>query len=296
MTTTRDASSVAGGRLPEWWPSSNPYIIADCLEIMRQLPDGCIDLTVTSPPYDNLRDYEGFTFDFENVAEELYRITKDGGIVVWVVGDATIKGSETGTSFRQALYFKHIGFNLHDTMIYEKNSFSMPDTVRYYNIFEYMFILSKGKPKTLNLLKDKKNRWGGSESFGKGGNRDKSKCKVITVNEYGMRNNIWRYNTGKGFSSKEAVASKHPAIFPDKLAEDHIISWSNEGDIIFDPMLGSGTTIKMAQQLNRTGIGCETSSEYEGIIKERIKQPMKLDQFVAHPQGRGGTGRSINDF
>lgn len=102
----------------------NYITLGDCVELMKEIPDDFIDLTVTSPPYDNLRDYNNeMTWNFEKfkeVAKELFRITKPGGVVVWVVGDATIKGSETGTSFRQALFFKDCGFNLHDTMIYKK--------------------------------------------------------------------------------------------------------------------------------------------------------------------------------
>ena len=145
-------------------------MLGDCLDTMRQMDDGCIDLTVTSPPYDNLRKYNGYRFDFENVAKELYRITKDGGIVVWVVGDATIKGSETGTSFRQALYFIDCGFNLHDTMIYEKNSSAFPaarGSKRYTQIFEYMFVFSKGKIRdNITLLCDKPNKWAGHTNWG----------------------------------------------------------------------------------------------------------------------------------
>ena len=139
----------------------NKIICGNCVEIMKEWENNIIDLTITSPPYDNLRDYKGYVFDFENIAKQLYRVTKSGGVVVWIVGDATIKGSETGTSFRQALYFKEIGFNLHDTMIYSKAGFQYPATNRYHQTFEYMFIFSKGKPKTFNPIKDRKNKWDG---------------------------------------------------------------------------------------------------------------------------------------
>ena len=237
----------------------NKIYCGDCLEVMKQIPDKSIDLTVTSPPYDNLRTYNGYTFDFEGIAKELYRITKEGGVVVWVVGDATIKGSETGTSFKQALYFKEIGFNLHDTMIYEKNSASYPahkKSSRYTQIFEYMFVFCKGKIKTHNLICDKKNKWAGYKDFS-------GKIKNPVPN-FSPRNNIWKYTTS--FNDK----TDHPAVFPEELAQDHILSWSNEGDTILDPMAGSGTTLKMAKKNNRNYIGIEISPEYIDIINKRL--------------------------
>jgi site-specific DNA-methyltransferase (adenine-specific) len=239
----------------------------DCLETMARLEDGSIDLTVTSPPYDNLRLYNGYSFDFEAVARELYRITKDGGVVVWVVGDATIDGSETGTSFRQALFFKEIGFNLHDTMIYQKHNFSNPSTNRYHQIFEYMFVLSKGKPKTFNALKDRPNveagkigSWGKNTSRQVDGTMVERKRKVNT--EFGMRYNIWRIKT--------EMKPLHPAPFPEELARDHVLSWSNPGDIVYDPFMGSGTTAKIAIETNRRYLGSEISSEYWEIAQKRI--------------------------
>lgn len=243
--------------------------LGDCLEVMQSMDSNSIDLTVTSPPYDNLRTYNGYTFDFEGIAKELYRVTKDGGVVVWIVGDATIKGSETGTSFRQALYFMECGFNLHDTMIYEKDAISFPDKNRYQQCFEYMFVLSKNKPKTLNLIQDRKN-----VSFGRkvtGTDRDangltkKASCFGQSIKEFGIRWNVWKVNSVKG-----NVKVNHPAMFPEQLAHDHIISWSNEGDTVLDCFLGSGTTGKMAKQLNRNFIGIEISQEYLDIAKQRI--------------------------
>ena len=107
-------------------------IQGDCLEKMQDIQDSSIDLTVTSPPYDNLRSYNGNNalwgeHVWKAAIKDLYRVTKDGGVVVWVVGDATIKGSETGTSFKQALWAMECGFRLHDTMIYAKNNY-MPLT------------------------------------------------------------------------------------------------------------------------------------------------------------------------
>lgn len=233
------------------------------LETMARMPDNFLDLTVTSPPYDNLRTYNGYCFDFESVAKELYRVTKQGGIVVWVVGDATLNGSETGTSFKQALFFKECGFNLHDTMIYEKSGMAYPDSTRYHNVFEYMFVLSKGYPRKTNLIKDRENKYKGKV----GGNKRGGLCKRES---FGARFNIWRFANGRDNSSKDRIAFSHPAIFPESLACDHIISWSNEGDIVYDPFMGSGTTAKMALANNRKYIGSEISQEYCDIANKRI--------------------------
>jgi DNA modification methylase len=253
----------------------------DCLELMKELPDNSVDLTVTSPPYDNLRSYNGFTWDFEGVARELYRVTKQGGVVVWVVGDATIKGSETGTSFKQALYFKEIGFNLHDTMIYQKDACPFPETNRYYPMFEYMFVFSKGKPKTVNLIADKPNkRYGEKVASSTQRQPDGKTVKVSanktdptrTVKKYGVRGNVWQYSPGYNKSTKDKYAYQHPAVFPEKLAQDHILSWSNEGDVVLDPFIGSGTTAKMAVLNNRHYIGYELDEKYFEIAQKRIEE------------------------
>jgi site-specific DNA-methyltransferase (adenine-specific) len=229
-----------------------------------------IDLTVTSPPYDNLRTYNNSSTwgwaEFCGVVSGLWRVTKPGGVVVWVVGDATIKGSETGTSFKQALCFKDCGFNLHDTMIYEKAQSCFGSNNCYLQSFEYMFVFSKGKPQTLNFIRDRKNKRTGIESMAvKGLSKDGIKSNRIKkeMQEYGKRKNIWTYGVGGGNSG-------HPAVFPEKLAHDHIISWSNEGDTVLDPMMGSGTTGKMAKRLNRNFIGIEIDPEYFDIAKRGI--------------------------
>ena len=264
---------------------SMKLIQGDCLEKMKDIPDVSIDLTVTSPPYDNLRKYNGYVFDFEGIAKELYRVTKTGGVVVWVVGDATIRGSETGTSFRQALYFKDVcGFNLHDTMIYQKNSYPFPPINRYYQQFEYMFVLSKGKPSTYNIQRcPTDERWRNknnktSSQRNKDGTTQKLKCEVGKDDR--KMDNIWPLNTGYMKGSKDKLAFKHPATFPDLLAKRHIISWSNEGDTVLDPMMGSGTTGKMAKILNRHFIGIEISREYLDIAKRRIEETDPLFQAV----------------
>lgn len=252
----------------------NKIYNTDCVEGMKQLPDNCIDLTVTSPPYDNLRKYNGFTWDFEATARELYRVTKPGGVVVWVVGDATIKGSETGTSFKQALYFKECGFNLHDTMIYmsDKPPFSHN---RYEQKFEYMFVFSKGKPNTFNPIMEK-SKYAGSDKSARtfrhtGAELEKTHIKN-NVKDEKIKGNVWYFSTGYNKSSKDKIAFKHPAIFPEQLANDHIISWSNPGDVVLDPFMGSGTTAKMAILNGRQYIGFEISSEYCEIANKRIEE------------------------
>lgn len=249
------------------------------------IPDNYIDLTVTSPPYDNLRTYNGFSFDFEAIAQELYRITKQGAVVVWVVGDATIKGSETGTSFRQALYFKEIGFNLHDTMIYAKEGCPFPEVNRYYPSFEYMFILSKGKPNTTNLIADKPNKWAKKKKCASSTCRESdgtlskpSAAKIAperTVKEFGVRGNVWLINHGYMKTTKDKEAYGHPAMFPEQLVHDHIISWSNPGYLVLDPFMGSGTTAKMALLTGRSYIGFEISKEYCDIANNRIEEHRK---------------------
>ena len=253
---------------------TNKIYCENNLETMERMPDNFIDLTVTSPPYDNLRTYNGYCFDFENVAKELFRVTKQGGVVVWVVGDATVKGSETGTSFRQALYFKEIGFDLFDTMIYAKPPRgAVGNNKTYWQTFEYMFVLSKGKPKTINLIIDRKNKESreGDNGTKRIENGELLKVKRGGYSEYGRRTNIWEYGTGKGQSTKDNIAFEHPAIFPEQLANDHIISWSNEGDLVYDPFAGSGTTGKMAIINKRKCIMSEISSVYFEIAEQRLK-------------------------
>ena len=244
----------------------------NCLDTMARMPDGFVDLTVTSPPYDNLRTYNGYEFDFEPIARELFRVTKKGGVAVWVVGDATINGSETGTSFRQALYFKEIGFNLHDTMIYAKNNFANPSNNRYHQTFEYCFIVTKSQPLVFNPLRDRKNAYPFQRSHGKNRTADGWRENHIGQSDMmGMRHNVWTYQTGGGISTSDDIAFTHPAIFPEQLAKDHILSWSNENDLVYDPFMGSGTTAKAAHQLRRRWIGSEISSEYVELANKRLE-------------------------
>lgn len=249
----------------------------DCLETMKKMSDGFVDLTVTSPPYDNLRDYKGYSFDFEGIARELFRTTKQGGVVVWVVGDAVLDGSESGSSFRQALFFKEVGFNLHDTMIYQKDSSPFPESNRYNQSFEYMFVLTREKPKTFNPIRVPTKGYPTSDTSTQ---RNKDGVRVLQKYERGFedktKENIWKYVVGFMKSTTDRYAFDHPATFPERLVEDHIKSWSNEGDLVFDPFMGSGTTAKMARLLNRNYIGSEISKEYCEIIKKRLAQQTLL--------------------
>ncbi|GEM_PF-392627 len=259
----------------------NQIFNEDCLITMSKMPDNFIDLVLTSPPYDHLRSYNGNNkFEFEKIAVELTRVLKTGGVIVWIVGDgANKKGSETGTSFKQALFFKeYCGLRLHDTMIFKKNTTTYPakpDGVRYTQCFEYMFIFSKGKPKTINLITDKKNRWSGTTNFGQKTDRDKNDelvpvKKFKPIPEYSPRTNIWKYVTGNGYSTEDKIAHQHPAIFPEQLASDHILSWTNEGDIVYDCFAGSGTTLKMAKVHDRLFIGSEVVTKYFELINKRL--------------------------
>ena len=238
----------------------------DCLETMKGMDDNSIDLTITSPPYDSLRVYNGYSFNFESTSKELYRITKEGGVLVWIVGDATEKGSETGTSFRQALGLKDAGFNLHDTMIWRKtNPMPKVKTKRYFDVFEYMFVLSKGQPKTFNPLMQP-TKLGGQiydstvKKITKGKERTK---KTFVLNMERYKDNIWDCAISQN-------KTEHPAVFPESLVSDHIISWSNEGDIVYDPFMGSGTTAIAAKKLNRNYIGSEISQDYCAIAESRL--------------------------
>lgn len=256
------------------------YIIYndDCLNIMRNMESECIDLTVTSPPYDNLRTYNGYIKEwnfekFKNISKELYRITKIGGVVVWIVGDATINGDETGSSFKQALYFKDIGFKLHDTMIFKKNGTgACGSNYCYWQSFEYMFVLSKGRPKTINRLRIENKGYYSGNRVRKNG--EKRNDKIVKLSKMAIRQNVWEYNVG---NANKDDKTGHPAVFPEQLANDHILSWSKENDTIFDPFMGSGTTGKMAVKNNRNFIGIEICEEYFEISKKRLRIASELN-------------------
>ena len=251
----------------------NCIINADCFSLMPELDDQSIDLVVTSPPYDNLREYSGYEFNFDGIARELYRLIKPRGVVVWVIADSTINGSETGNSFKQALHFMQVGFNLHDTMIFrKKNPIPQIYRKRYTNEFEYMFILSKGLIKTHNPIMTECLHAGlelEGTTYKNYSRKSQTRKKLANpVRKQKIKGNIWEYVVGKNKEDQEAKG--HPAPFPCQLAADHILSWSNPGDIVLDPLCGSGTTCKVSKQLGRHFIGIEVSSDYCEIARKRI--------------------------
>lgn len=257
----------------------NKIIHGDCLEVMSQFEDGSVDMVLTSPPYDNLRDYKGYVFPFEEIARELYRIVRNGCVVVWVVGDATIDGSETGTSFSQSLFFKSIGFNIHDTMIFKKRN-PIPQIYRrrYNNEFEYMFVFSKGQVATHNPIMIDCLHAGlelNGTTYKNYSRHEQKRAKMANpVKEKKIKGNIWEYVVGKNLEDQEA--KDHPAPFPCELARDHISSWTNKGELVLDPMCGSGTTCKAAKQLGRNYIGIDISHDYCELARERLSAPADL--------------------
>ena len=265
-------------------------ICGDCLEFLKTFDTELIDLVVTSPPYDNLRKYNGYSFDFEPIAQELGRVIKTGGVIVWVVNDQTLNGCESLTSFKQAIYFvEQVGLNLYDTMIWHKHPLPLTHN-RYEQHFEYMFVFSKGKPKTFNGIKEpcdyagqKTKLLGQSQSYSEMASKMGGKQgKVWIKGDFKLKGNVWHIPVGWCISSRDRLAFQHPAIFPEKLAYDHIISWSNEGDVILDPFMGSGTTGIAAKNLGREFIGIEIAQEYFDIAKQRIDnaQPPAQQELI----------------
>jgi len=255
----------------DWYYHDDAVCIAhgDCREILPDLPK--VDLVLTSPPYDNLRTYRGYEWNFEETARGLWPLLVDGGVIVWVVGDQTADGSESLSSFRQALYFHDIGFNLHDTMIYEKAGVNFPDTNRYYQAFEYMFVFTKGAIRTFNPIVDRRNEYAGQKVHSHcrmpDGSLKPKPCIGNITPQYGWRYNIWRYA-----HNKPDERGFHPATFPEALARDHITSWSNHGGLILDPFAGSGTTLRAAKDLGRKAIGIEIEERYCEIAAKRMAQ------------------------
>lgn len=243
----------------------------DCLLTMAKMETDSIDLVLTSPPYDALRDYKGYSFPFEEIAKELFRVIKQGGVLVWVVGDSVIDGSESGTSFKQALHFKEIGFNLHDTMIYQKDVMPFPEQTRYNQCFEYMFVLSKGKPKTFNAIKERTKGYKPSKtSTTRNADGETVGLKYEQGKDERSLFNIWKFSCGYNKTTNDEVAFGHPAMFPEDLAKKQIYSWSNEGDVVYDCFGGAGTTAKMAHLQKRNWIMSEISNEYCQIAEKRL--------------------------
>ena len=253
--------------------------VADCVNFMLgRMAAGSVDLTVTSPPYDNLRDYQGYSFDFEGIADGLLRVTKRGGVVVWVVGDK-INGGRTLTSFRQGLFFQEIGFQMHDVMIYQKKNTPFMRSNAYTNCYEFMFVLSKGSPGTFNPIKTETAR-SGFEMLTHNKLADGVNKKIRKeLKKEKTKTNIWQYAVGLGGTTSDKIAFKHPAVFPERLAQDHILSWTNPGALVFDPMCGSGTTCKMAMLNGRRWLGIDISKEYAEVARQRIKEAGKQLQI-----------------
>lgn len=271
MDSARDSFIMSGMEL-------NKIYHEDCLRTMGRMSEGRVDCILTSPPYDDLRVYEGYCFEFHKVAMELKRVLKGGGVMVWVVGDKTECGSESLTSFKQALYFKRIGLRIHDTMIYYKNN-PMPQTGdRYQQHFEYMFVISKGKPKTFNPIKES-TRYRGLANMKNRGKKGALEYKKISRTREKKRGNVFFYSIGGGLSTKDKVAYKHPAIFPEALVRDQIHTWTDEGDLVYDPFMGSGTTGKIAGLLGRRWIGSEISKDYVDLANRRIEGHLR-EAFV----------------
>ena len=260
----------------------NRIHLADCVDGMRTLPDGCIPLTVTSPPYDNLREYGGHTFDFEAVARELWRVTAPGGVVVWVVQEQVTAGAESGTSSEQRLGFRAAGFRLHSTLVMVRNTFPYPPyprPTRYPLVTHFAFVLSKGEPRTVNLLRDRPNKTAGNWTAGR------------RTPKYGIRGNVWVYEVGSGKSTKDKYAFGHPAIMPEAMATDHILSWSRPGDLVLDPFAGAGTTPKMAFLNHRRYLGYEAHGPYIEIARRRLDDARaeyrrRLDEWLTATNGR----------
>jgi site-specific DNA-methyltransferase (adenine-specific) len=243
----------------------------NCIDTLKMFERSFVDMVLTSPPYDDLRDYNGYNFLFESIVKELYRVLTVGGVIIWVIGDKTENGSETLTSFKQAIYFKEVGFNLHDTMIYYKNNPMPTSGKRYHQHFEYMFAFSKGTPKTFNPITEPTKYRGlaNMKNRGKVGSLNYKKVNRTKEKKLG---NVFFYSVGGGISTKDKVAYKHPAIFPEQLAIDQIKTWTNKNDLVYDPFMGSGTTAKVAHLLGRRWIGSEISKEYTEVANERLKK------------------------
>ena len=259
------------GRTPRAAFSGNRFIVADAVEYMaREMPSEHVDLTVTSPPYDSLRNYNGYDFDARSMLEGLYRVTKKGGIVVWVVGEKIKHGSKSLSSFEHAFIGRDCGFSIHDVMIYRKKNTPFMRSNAYTNCYEFMLVFSKGRPRTFNPLVQPTKRNGVELCVANKGPDGINRKVPARLKTEKTRTNIWEYAVGLGGTTNDRMAFRHPAVFSERLAADHIASWSNPGDFILDPMCGSGTTCKMAASMGRQWLGIDISSEYIAIAEERM--------------------------
>jgi hypothetical protein len=288
--------------------STNQLVHGDCVELMAALPDGLVAATVTSPPYDNMRDYGRHDFAFEPIADQLFRITMPGGVLVLVVRDQYVDGAETGSSARQLLYFQQLGFTAHATMIMVSSGQRRPHGVRYVPAHQFAFVLSKGRPRAVNLIQDVPNRHAGAVHRAFFRQRDGSFGRPFSeprpIRMFGFRTNIWHYNVGRWHTTKDEFAFDHPALMPEAMAEDHIISWSLPNDLVFDPMAGAGTTLKMALMNGRRYLGFEIHQPYVeiaerrlAVAKQRRRQQLEgwLIQSESKAVGQTGPNGNVND-
>jgi DNA modification methylase len=282
--STQDAARAHGSSLQR---VLGRIVCGDNTEVLSGFPDACIDLVVTSPPYDDLRTYGGHSWNFEALAAQLVRVLKPGGVIVWVVADATVNGSESGTSMRQALHFQSLGLNLHDTMVYEKaGTGACGSNLAYWQAWEFMFVMAKGRPKTVNRIADVKNiRAGAVCTKGRiAADGTEKDARVRIVPEISVRTNLWRYQAGNNGDDR----TDHPAVFPEGLAKDHIVSWSNPGDVVLDPFSGSGTTCKAAKELERLWCGIELNPKYCADSQRRLSQDvLQLETCAMRPNDPG---------
>ena len=248
----------------------NKFCVGNAVDVLNNIPKNIVDLTITSPPYEDLRNYNGYTFNAQSMLESIFNVTKEGGVCVWVVGDK-INGGRSLVSFEHAFLAKKCGFIVHDVMIYQKKNTPFMRSNAYTNCYEFMFIFSKGKPSTFNPLKMPTKRSGMETAVFNKKSDAINKKRPVELKKEKTKPNIWQYAVGLGGSTSDKIAFKHPAVFPEKLAEDHVLSWSNEGDLVLDPMCGSGTTCKVAKRNNRHWIGIDISEEYISIAKDRMK-------------------------
>lgn len=253
-------------------------VLGDNCEVMRQWPSESVDLVVTSPPYDDLREYGKHGWDFYGVAWNLARLLKPGGVIVWNVADMTKDGGETGTSMRQALHFQTLGLTIYDTMIYHKENPVPLSHPRYEQAWEYCFILSKGKPSRWNPIKEKSAMAGKPRKVtagnvdGEQGHSMRRRDSETIIGDTKTRSNVWKYTIGTNATTKDKGAFAHPALMPEGLAKDHVQSWSDPGDVVLDPFAGAGTTLKAAKEFGRQWVGIEVNPEYVEICHDRTAQ------------------------